>query len=76
MSRSSPVLSAGLNEKDAVIGIITRVSRPLNVLFLMDSKDVLAFPNFDDRSFLVRRSKVAQYNRTMVKIVISTGVKS
>lgn len=33
MSRSSPVLSAGLNEKDAVIGIITRVSRPLNVLF-------------------------------------------
>ena len=42
----------------------------------MDSKDVLAFPNFDDRSFLARRSKVAQYNRTMVRIVISTGVKS
>lgn len=42
----------------------------------MDSKDVLAFPNFDDRSFLARRSKAAQYNRTMVKIVISTGVKS
>ena len=42
----------------------------------MHSKGVLAFPNFDDRSFLARRSKVAQYNRTMVKIVISTGVKS
>lgn len=54
MSRSSPVLSAGLNEKEPVIDIITRVSRPLNVLFLMDSKDVIAFPTFDDHSFFAR----------------------
>jgi len=54
MSRSSPVLSAGLSEKEPVIGIITLVSRPLNVLFLMASKDVMAFPTFDDRCTLGR----------------------
>lgn len=57
MSRSSPVLSAGLNEKEHVIGIITRVSRPLNVLFSMDNKDVIAFPTFDEHSFLVREGE-------------------